>query len=96
MDRISPGLISAAARGIHPLFDTTSIRRAFSRLDHGLINEQNLLHAHEALSDLVSLQNLIDQQIYLGTLPEPVVELLVFLYFRTVDQFLEASHHTLH
>jgi hypothetical protein len=33
---------------------------------------------------------------YLSSLPESTVDTLVFLYFRTLDQFLESHEPTIH
>lgn len=96
MDRFSPGLISSGARGFHPLFETPSIRRAFANVEHGLISEEGLLLAHAALRELVSKTNVDQMKSYLESLPHPVVDLLVFLYFRVVDQFIEGTEPTHH
>ncbi len=96
VERISPGLITAGALGFHPLFETSSIRRAFANVEHGLISEQRLLLAHVALRELVSLDDIFEMREYLESLPEGVVDLLVFLYFRVVDQFIEDHEHTIH
>ncbi len=96
MDRFSPGLISSGAAGFHPLFETPSIRRAFANVEHGLISEEGLLLAHAALRELVLKANVDQMKSYLQGLPEPVVDLLVFLYFRIVDQFIEGTEPTLH
>lgn len=96
MDRFSPALISSGAQGFHPLFETPSIRRAFANIERGLISEEGLLLAHAALRELVSLDNMAQMKAYLDGLPAPVVDLLVFLYFRVVDQFIEGTEPTHH
>jgi len=96
VDQFSTALISSGAQGFHPLFETPSIRRAFANIEHGLISEEGLLLAHKALRVLLAQQSVSQMKTYLGSLPEPVVDLLVFLYFRILDQFIEESEPTIH
>lgn len=93
---LSDGLMSTGARGMHLLFDAPAIRRAFSRLASGLVSEGHLMSAHHALRHLEGLGCIAQMREYLGHLPDATVDLLVYLYFRRLDQFLEATPRTLH
>jgi len=89
-------LLSCGQQGIHLLFDTVTIRRAFARIAHDLIAERSLLAAHDAMRDLVELDGLDAMRLYLNALPSSTVDLLVYLYFRRLDRRLVADGPTLH
>jgi len=93
---ISPDLISMGAIGLHPLFDSQWIRRAFDRVDHGLLRYEQLIAAHQALGKLSRMRQVDSKRAYLSRLPESTVDTLVFLYFRTLDRFLESHEPTIH
>lgn len=92
----SPGLIELGAQGVHPLFDSDCIHRAFARIDRGRITEKGVLSAHDALRDLSAIQGVWGMQKYLKSLPSETLDLLVYLYFRSLDEFLEGSPKTIH
>lgn len=96
VDGLARGLISMGAHGLHPLFDMEWIRRAFDRVDSGLLQADELLLAHRALKRLARMQGIDEMRGYLRLLPEPTVDVLVFLYFRSVDQFIESRAPTVH
>lgn len=93
---LAPGLISMGAEGVHPLFESFWIRRAFDRIEDGLIESESLILAHAALKKLARLRRLDSMRRYLETLPTSTVDVLVFLYFRSVDQFLETQPPNIH
>jgi hypothetical protein len=90
------GLLTLGRLGHHPLFDAAAIRRAFARVDDGLIEQRALLGAHQAMRALAGLPGLAEMRHYLRALPEPTVDLLVYLYFRKLDQSLDGEDRTLH
>lgn len=92
----APTLIRLGARGVHPLFDSASIRRAFSRIERGSITEKSVLAAHLALRELSSLSDFWQMRRYFKSLPSETADLLVYLYFRSLDQFLESAPKTIH
>lgn len=90
------GWISLGAGGLHPLFEADEIRRAFTRIDDGGFFKDGFILAHRALHELGSMKQLSKMREYLDSLPSEIIDLLVFLYFRCVDQFLDQRQHTLH
>ncbi len=96
LDGLSYGLISTGAKGNHLLFDPESIRRAFSRVEHGLIEESNLLSAHRALRHLGKMHDLLDMRCFINDLPSETVDLIVFIYFRSLDQYMSCTPFSLH
>lgn len=93
---LAQGLIFMGAEGLHPLFDSEWIRRAFDRMDAGLLQYDQLVAAHQALKDLARFRRMDRKRAYLQQLPEATVDMLVFLYFRSLDQFLETQEPTIH
>ncbi len=93
---LAPELISMGAVGLHPLFESQWIRRAFDRIDQGLLQYDQLVAAHQALRQLARLRRMDSKRAFLNRLPESTVDTLVFLYFRTLDQFLESHEPTIH
>lgn len=93
---LAAGLISMGAEGLHPLFAPEWIRRAFDRVDSGLFEGDALVRAHAALKHLGRRRRLDTMRAYLDTLPVDVVDVLVFLYFRSVDQFIESHSPNIH
>lgn len=84
------------ATGLHPLFSSEWIRRAFDRIESGHMNCELMVDVHQAVKKLALLRRIETKQKYLNSLPVPVVDALVFLYFRSVDQFLESREPTIH
>lgn len=93
---LAHGFISMGAEGLHPLFDSQWIRRAFDRVDSGLLQHEQVVAAHQALKDLAKFRNIQRKRAFLKALPEATVDTLVFLYFRSLDQFLETQEPTIH
>ena len=93
---LAHGLICMGAEGVHPLFASEWIRRAFHRVDAGLFQHEQLLLAHQALKNLSRYRQIQRKRVYLESLPDSTVDMLVFLYFRSLDQFLETQAPTLH
>lgn len=89
-------LLSCGLTGQHPLFDPVTIRRAFARIDEGLVCEQALLAGHDALRHLAELDDLAAMRRFVRRLPPPTVDLLVYLYFRRLDRRIVAEGPTLH
>jgi hypothetical protein len=94
---VPPALMECAASGIHPLFDALAIRRAFSRLRSGLLSQPALKDAHQALRYLDRFETLEEKREYISVLPDDTVDVLVYLYFRTLDAWMtEQDELTLH
>lgn len=89
-------LLSCGLAGLHPLFDHQTIRRAFARIDQGLVHERGLFAAHHAMRRLAELDDLRLMRRFVRTLPPSTVDLLVYLYFRRLDRQLVAEGPTLH
>lgn len=89
-------LLSCGLTGVHPLFDPQTIRRAFARIDEGLVCETALMAAHDAMRSLAELDDVYLMRRYVLTLPPATVDLLVYLYFRRLDRRLIAEGPTLH
>ncbi|MEZ4464816.1 MAG: hypothetical protein R3F60_02370 [bacterium] len=85
---VPPALMESAASGIHPLFDPPAIRRAFARLRQGLLSQPALMDAHQALRYLTRFEGLDDKRAYLAVLPPDTVDVLIYLYFRSVDAWM--------
>jgi hypothetical protein len=88
-------LVRAGLCGMHPLFDAGAIRRAFGRVEAADFNHELLLAAYRALQGLVSLRSLDEMRAHVDTLPAGTVDLMVFVYFRTLDTLVSAAP-TLH
>lgn len=93
---LTDSLLSCGVVGQHPLFDGATIRRAFARIDGGLVHEQALFSAHEAMRRLAELDDLRLMRRFVRSLPPSTVDLLVYLYFRRLDRRLIADGPTLH
>ena len=93
---IAPGLISMGAVGLHPLFRSEWIRRAFDRMDSAHLQHEQMLNVHLALKKLARMRRIESKREYLDSLPVDTVDTRVFLYFRSLDQFLESGEPTIH
>lgn len=89
-------LMSCGERGAHPLFEPVMIRRAFGRIDDGLVHESALMAAHAALRTLATLDGLPQMRALIASLPTTTVDVLVYLYFRRLDRRLLDEGPTLH
>lgn len=88
-------LVQTGLRGVHPLFDAPAIRRAFVRVEAAAFDHELLLAAYRALQALVALRTFEEMRAHVGGLPADTVDLMVFVYFRTLDTLAEAAP-TLH
>lgn len=93
---LDPSLMETGARGTHVLFSQRAIRRAFARVEADLVREGHLLAAHQALRALSALPDVTSMVAYVGALPEATTDMLVFLYFRSLDRFLADQPHAVH
>lgn len=96
VEGIAPGLISMGAAGLHPLFKSEWIRRAFDRLNAAHLQYEQMVNVHQALKKLARLRRIESKRELLNSLPVDTVDALVFLYFRSLDQFLESGEPTIH
>ena len=90
------GLVHAGLSGAHPLFETGAIRRAFRRIQAGRIDQRLMLSAHRALRSLSAYESVDAMRAFVRALPPPTVDLLIFLYFRHLDQHQAEAEPTLH
>lgn len=93
---LDPALMETGARGTHVLFSRAAIRRAFARVEADLVREGPLLAAHQALRELGALPDVTAMVEYVEQLPESTTDMLVFLYFRSLDRFIAEHPPTIH
>lgn len=93
---LTDSLLSCGLVGQHPLFDRATIRRAFARIDEGLVRERTLFSAHEAMRRLAEFDDLRVMRRFVASLPPATVDVMVYLYFRRLDRRLAAEGPTLH
>jgi hypothetical protein len=92
---LSAEIVRVGLGGMHPLFSAASIRRAFHHLETSLDHER-LLSAHQAQRTLGEMTDIRTMRAYLATLPSETLDLVVFLYFRTLDRQICHEGRTLH
>jgi hypothetical protein len=93
---LAEDLLQMGSAGVHPLFEARWIRRAFERLNHAPWSSKQVVDAHCALRRLSRQRSLVRMRAYLSALPEDTVDLVVFLYFRRLDAFMDQAERTLH
>lgn len=93
---LTQDLLQMGSVGVHPLFEARWIRRAFERLNHAPWSGKQVVDAHFALRRLSRQRSLTRMRAYLSTLPSDTVDLVVFLYFRRLDAFMDQTERTLH
>lgn len=93
---LSDDLVRLGIEGTHPLFEARWIRRAFDRLDGSGMNHARLLSAHHALRVLAALDRFEHARAYLAELPTATLDLVIFLYFRTLDREINQAGPTIH
>ena len=90
------GLLEQAEAGYHALFDSEMIRRALEADEPHVVDGDAVEHVQAAIETLSRMQKITDVRAYIGSLPEPLQNLLVHLYFRFLDQFMHRRAVTLH
>jgi hypothetical protein len=85
-------------RGYHALFDVETIRRALGQpLDtQRLVNAAVFSQVKEAVVKLVGIRDLSRQRLFINTLSLPLQNILVRLYFRLLEQYMQNRSYTLH
>lgn len=87
----------AGASGVHPLFDPPAIRRAIARVSEGgLLSEASIFNAHTAQGHLEVIEGLRRKRAYLARLPQDTLDVLIYLYFRRIDAWIDRNPRTLH
>lgn len=89
-------LVELGSVGIHLLFDPDTIKQAFWSIEQEGVDFRSINEAHIALRQLSNSDNLFDAILYLKTLPDRTLFTVVFLYFRTLDQFMAQDGITIH
>ena len=92
-------LLTAGQWGHHLLFSNEQIERAFQDAEDRLsgLARGTLDRVNQALASLVSdSTTLIEKRSLVEELPEDVRSVLIYLYFRILDQRLEEGTPTVH
>jgi len=92
-------LLSAGQWGHHLLFSNEQISRAFGNAEHrlGNLGQATLEGVNKALASLVSQSHsLLEKRSLVEELPEEVRSIIIFLYFRILDQRMEKKAPTVH
>ena len=90
-------LLERGRGGVHPLFDTHVIRRAVMNAPAEMPEEDDMLpRLQRHIRDLAALPTLADQRAFILSLSDGVQDLMVLLYFRFLDQFMQGRELTLH
>lgn len=93
---LDPHLIQLGSAGTHFLFTPENIREAFDSIEQHGIDAQSIQQAHHALRHISSLEDVFDGLIHLQSIPKRTLYTVVFLYFRTLDQYMAQGGYTLH
>jgi hypothetical protein len=92
------GLLEQAEIGCHALFDLKTIRNALDSVGIGesALKDSTVEVVQKAIVQLAGLDSVIEQRQFIKALPMVVQHLLVRLYFRFLDQFMQRRSVTLH
>jgi hypothetical protein len=92
------GLLEQAELGCHALFELRTIRRALAHATMGdmALDDPTVEIVQKAIVQLGGMESVIDQRAFINKLPINVQNLLVRLYFRFLDQFMQRQTVTLH
>lgn len=94
--RLPADLVDAGLCGVHPLFELAEIRRSFARLPLRGFSVQSFQAAHRALCAIMGSDGTAHtRRAYVAQLPGEVLDVVVYVYFRTLDQLAGAGR-TLH
>lgn len=96
VEAMGSGWLSLGAAGVHPLFTPETIREAFARVERGDFIHTSLVGAHTAVRALSETDDMVERGAILRALPTEVLHMVVFLYFRSVDQYVAARETVLH
>ena len=85
-------------QGYHALFEVETIRRALGRpMDtQRLVNGAVFGEVKEAVVKLVGIRDLSQQRVFINSLSAPLQDILVRLYFRLLEQYMQKRAYTLH
>jgi hypothetical protein len=90
-------LLQQAADGHHVLFEKETIRQALeSQVVPPREGEPLLGRIQGIVAHLADLTSLGEQQAFIRELPERVQYLMIKLYFRFLDQYMQRNEVTLH
>ncbi len=94
----SEWIFSTGTRGIHVLFDTSTIAEAFSQdIDHLLgIVEERLDEVHEMVQDLLEQPTAHRGRKFIEDLPTEMRHVMVLLYFEVIEGRLRKQTPPLH
>ena len=88
--------VSLGAVGVHPLFEADSIRRAFERIERDGLTGPDLEVAHASLRQLGQRRTVARKLVLLDDMAPRALDVLIFFYFRSVDEFIAARAPVLH
>lgn len=92
-----PAWEETGASGVHPLFDAPAIRRALARVNEGgLLQQGSIFDAHAAMRQIESIDDFESKRALVAHLPQDTLDVLIFLYFRRIDAWIERKPRTLH
>ena len=95
--RLATYLLEQAEGGYHPLFENDLIRRALrSTPASDRDNDEIVRELHDVIVEFTELDGVTRQRAYIAALPSTVQTLVVQLYFRFLDQFMQRTAMTLH
>lgn len=90
-------LLEQSRDGVHALFGEANIRRALAA-DFGAIDDHaDMLNDLKAIfKRMAALESVSEQRALFHELPDGVQDLVVLLYLRLLDQFIQSQEPTLH
>jgi len=92
------GLLEQAEIGCHALFEHAMIRRALttSKVSDVDLDDSTVEKVQEAIVHLAGLSTVIEQRKFIHKQSSQVQNLLIHMYFRFLDQFMQRRSVTLH
>jgi hypothetical protein len=94
----SEWIFQSGTQGVHVLFDTDMIQRAFSQdVDHLLdIVEERLDEVHEMVQHLLEQPTVHCGRDFISSLPSEMRHVMVLLYFEVIEGRLRKQENLLH
>ncbi len=91
-------IFQSGTQGVHVLFDTETIQRAFSQdVDHLLdIVEERLEEVHEMVYHLLEQPSVRRGRDFIESLPAEMRHVMVLLYFEVIEGRIRKQEHLLH
>lgn len=94
---VPPAWEETGASGVHPLFELPAIRHALERVNEGgLLRQASIFDAHSAMRHLESIDDFARKRAFVAHLPQDTLDVLIYLYFRRIDAWIDRNPRTLH